>query len=209
MAGTTSEDLARLVEREGLDDDRLVAAFRRVRRADFVPKAARELAYEDRPIPIPEHQTTSQPTLIARMIHAAAVGSDDRVLEVGTGYGFQTALLAELAASVVSIERYPDLLDTARANLSRAGIEGVELVLGDGWAGHPAGAPYDAIVVSAGAPRVPPAHAEQLVEGGRLVIPISGRFGDDVWLCRKRGGAVERIRLVTPARFVPLVEGPP
>jgi protein-L-isoaspartate(D-aspartate) O-methyltransferase len=209
MAGKTSEDLARLVERETRDDDRLVAAFRRVPRADFVPPEARELAYRDRPIPIPEHQTTTQPTLIARMIHAASVGGTDRVLEVGTGYGFQTALLAELAGSVVSVERYSDLLETARSNLERAGIEGVELVLGDGWSGHPEGAPYDAIVVSAAAPRIPPALAEQLAEGGRLVIPLSGPLGDEVWLHHKRAAAVERVRLVTPARFVPLVEGPP
>jgi protein-L-isoaspartate(D-aspartate) O-methyltransferase len=143
------------------------------------------------------------------MVAAADIAPEDRVLEVGTGYGFQTALLSRLAGEVVSIERHADLSAAARANLERAGISGVTIVIGDGSLGHADGAPYDAIVVSAGAERVPPALVRQLAEGGRLVIPISGRYGEDVYLFAKRGGALERERLVSPARFVPLVPGVP
>lgn len=202
------ESLEALVATE-ISDPRVIDAFRRIDRAEFVPARARRAVYVDRPVPIPYDQVTSQPTLIARMVDAAAVSPDDRVLEIGTGYGFQTAILSLLAAEVVSIERHADLAAAARANLERAAVAGVTIVIGDGSLGHPAGAPYDAIVVSAGAERVPPALAQQLAEGGRLVIPVSGRYGEDVYLFMKRAGALERVRLVSPARFVPLVPGVP
>jgi protein-L-isoaspartate(D-aspartate) O-methyltransferase len=201
--------LARLVERDGVSA-RVVDAFRKVDRADFVPEGSRTEAYRDRPIAIPEHQTTSQPSLIARMIDVAEIDPEDHVLEVGTGFGFQTALLAELAGSVVSIDRHASLTRAARANLERAGIERhVELLTGDGWKGAPDHAPFDAIIVSASASEVPAALAEQLREGGRLVIPVGTHTGDDVILFRKEAGRLERKRLVTPARFVPLVPDTP
>jgi protein-L-isoaspartate(D-aspartate) O-methyltransferase len=203
------EGLARLIESEHLSDPRIAEAFRRIAREDFVPEGARPEAYQDRPIAIPERQTTSQPSLIARMIDAAAPREDERVLEVGTGYGFQTALLAVLASEVFSIERHADLAEVAARNLERAGIETVEVLVGDGWLGHADGAPYDAIVVSAAAADVPAALGDQLAEGGRLVIPLSGMLGDEVWLLVKKGGRVERTRMITPARFVPLVQEPP
>ncbi len=198
------EGLASLIEADGVSQ-RVAAAFRVVDRADFVPRDARGEAYRDRPITIGEQQTTSQPSLIARMVDAAEVGADDRVLEIGTGYGFQTAILAQLAAEVVSIDRHRSLVDIARANLSAAGIENVELVVGDGWKGWPQRGPYAAIVVSAGAAELPAAFEAQLEEGGRLVIPLSGGYGDDVYVYKKVNGRLARQRLLTPARFVPLV----
>jgi protein-L-isoaspartate(D-aspartate) O-methyltransferase len=203
------ESLARLIESEGLSDKRIARAFRTIAREDFVPEGARSEAYQDRPIPIPEQQTTSQPSLIARMIDAAAPQEEDRVLEVGTGFGFQTALLSLLAREVFSIERHPGLAEVAARNLKGAGIENAEVVVGDGWLGYPGKAPFDAIVVSAAAGGVPAALADQLAEGGRLVIPLAGMLGDEVWLLVKKGGRVERVRMITPARFVPLVQERP
>jgi protein-L-isoaspartate(D-aspartate) O-methyltransferase len=204
----TQEGLAHLIERERLRDPRIVDAFRTLDRADFVPDSVRGHAYRDRPIGLPEEQTTSQPTLIARMVDVARPASSDRVLEVGTGYGFQTALLAKLASHVTSIERHPSLASAARANLERAGLDNVEVILGDGWAGYPPNSPYDVIVVSAAADEVPDALVEQLADGGRMVIPLRERTGDNVYLFEKRGGDLNRVALVTPARFVPLVRPP-
>jgi protein-L-isoaspartate(D-aspartate) O-methyltransferase len=141
------------------------------------------------------------------MIEAAHVDAGDRVLEVGTGFGFQTALLAVLAAEVVSVERFPSLAEQARANLERAGFSNAEVVVGDGWEGCEARSPYDAIVVSAAAEEVPEALVGQLREGGRLVLPLKRGRSDDVVVLKKGpDGAIEE-RLITPARFVPLVRG--
>jgi protein-L-isoaspartate(D-aspartate) O-methyltransferase len=205
----SQEGLARLVELEGTRDPRIIEAFRKVARDQFVPKGSEPEAYLDRPVGIPEHQTTSQPTLIARMLDAVAPRPDDRALEVGTGYGYQTALLAQLVAEVYSIERFEKLAAAARANLAGAGITNAEVVVGDGWQGYPDKAPWQVIVVSAAAPEVPIALAEQLDEGGRLVIPLRERGSDDVYLFEKKDGRLERVRLITPARFVPLVPGEP
>lgn len=202
------EGLARLVAAEGVSP-RIVEAFRSVAREDYVPDEARWEAYSDRPIGILERQTTSQPSLIARMIDAADVQAGDRVLEVGTGFGFQTALLAKLCREVVSIERYASLAERARGNLERAAIDNVEVVVGDGWKGFAERAPYAAIIVSAAASEVPEALVEQLEQGGRLVIPVQTARGDDVYLYRKRGDEIEEVRLIAPARFVPLVPDDP
>lgn len=205
----SQEGLARLVEREGAKDPRIVEAFRTIAREQFVPEGSELEAYLDRPVGIPEHQTTSQPTLIARMLDAVSPTPDDRALEVGTGYGFQTALLASLVKEVVSIERFASLAAKATANLERAGIKNAEVLVGDGWQGCPEKAPFQVIVVSAAAPNVPEALADQLDEGGRLVIPLRSYGSDDVYLFEKKGGRLERVRLITPARFVPLVPGEP
>lgn len=197
--------LVHLIEAAGVSP-RVIQAFREVDRSDFVPAGTRE-AYADRPIEILEHQTTSQPSLIAHMIDAADLLPGDRVLEVGTGFGYQTALLAKLTGDVVSIERHPSITDAARSNLERAGIAGVELVVGDGWKGVPDKAPYEAIIVSASADGLPQALADQLADGGRLVIPLKGRGGDEVWLCIRRGERLVKATMLTPARFVPLVQG--
>ena len=201
----SQQGLLRLLRREGIDE-RVVGAFATVARADFVPTSGRIEAYADRPVPLPERQTTSQPSLIARMIEAARPQPTDRALEVGTGYGFQTALLARLVAEVVSIERFEALADAARDNLRRAGIENVRLLVGDGWKGVPEEAPFDVIIVSAAASEVPDALKGQLAEGGRLVIPVTATTSDEVLLFEKQAGRVNRIALLTPARFVPLVK---
>jgi protein-L-isoaspartate(D-aspartate) O-methyltransferase len=198
----------RLVAKQGVSD-RVVDAFKRVRREDFVPRELRHEAYGDRPVPLPENQTTSQPSLIARMIDVADPKADDVVLEIGTGYGFQTALLAQLARRVFSVERFDVLAKAARENLASKGIENATVVEGDGWQGLPSEAPFDAVVVSAAAPEVPPALEEQLAEGGRLVIPLAGSFGEDVVVFVKRGDRLSQRQMVTPARFVPLVRGKP
>jgi protein-L-isoaspartate(D-aspartate) O-methyltransferase len=202
------EWLDRLIGSEGLSEQ-VKEAFKRIDRADFVPDEFKEVAYEDRPVGIPQRQTTSQPSLIARMVDAAEITDADKVLEIGTGYGFQTALMAHLAKEVVSIERHEGLAQTARSNLQRAGFTNTEVVVGDGWLGHPDKAPFDAIVVSAAADRLPDSFEGQLVEGGRVVIPLAGPMGDDVYLMVKDSGRLQTKKLITPARFVPLVEGMP
>ena len=204
----SQEGLARLVEADGASEQ-VVEAFRRVAREEFVPPKNKRDAYFDRPVALPEHQTTSQPSLIARMIDALALQPSDRVLEVGTGYGFQTALLSDLGAEVFSIERHRELAEVALANLERAGFGSATVVVGDGWQGLPEEAPFDGIVVSAAATALPPALERQLADGGRLVIPLVRRRGDEVVLFEKKGDRLRRVRLLTPARFVPLVPGPP
>ncbi len=205
----SQEGLARLIDRDRLDDERIAAAFRSIDRKMFVPKEYRAAAYEDRPVGIPAQQTTSQPSLIARMVGAARVPPGGRVLEVGTGYGFQTALLAQLCREVFSIERHAELAAQAEDNLRRAGIANATVTVGDGWAGWPDHAPYDAIVVSAAASEVPDALRDQLAEDGRLVIPVTEGASDNVYLFTKTDGVTGLVRLLTPARFVPLVKEPP
>lgn len=202
---SSHEDLVGLIERQGLRDPRIVDAFRVTDRAGFIPSGYAGNPYTDAPIALPEGQTTSQPSLIATMIDAVAPDPDDSVLEVGTGYGFQTALLARLARRVTSIERWASLADAARGNLERNGIAGVDVIVGDGHDGWEPDAPFDCIVVSAAAIGVPSALEEQLDEGGRLVIPVKSASSDEVRLFRKEG-SVREVRLVTPARFVPLVK---
>lgn len=202
----SKEGLARLVARSGVSP-RVAEAFERVDRAHYVPRDLLGSAYGDRPVSIPQAQTTSQPTLIAHMVDSVDVGSDDRVLEIGTGYGFQTALLADLGAEVISIERHAELAEEAARNLDRQGVTNATVHTGDGWKGWPEGAPYDAIVVSAAATDVPGALVDQLAEAGRMVIPLKTPLSDEVTLFEKREGALQRLHVVTPARFVPLVPG--
>lgn len=202
---SSHQALVRLIERQRLTSPRVAEAFRSIDRAGFIPDGYAGNAYIDAPIGLPQGQTTSQPSLIATMIDSVAPGPGDSVLEVGTGYGFQTALLAFLARRVVSIERSPLLADAARRNLERNGISGVDVIVGDGHAGWSPAAPYDCIIVSAVASEVPDALAEQLAEGGRMVIPVKGETSDEVRLFRKEG-ALKEAGLITPARFVPLIK---
>ncbi len=185
-------------------DARLLETIGAVPRADFVPPDLAALAYRDSPLPIPHGQVTTQPSLVAQMVAALALTSADCVLEIGTGLGWQTALLARLAGEVWSIERWDDLARTARANLERHGVWNATVVVGDGSRGLPEHAPYDAILVAAAFPQVPAPLAEQLSEGGRLVQPIGLGGADEVVLFEQRGGALERSRLVTGAHFVRL-----
>ena len=185
-------------------DTRVLEALREVPRAGFVPPDLTERAYLDRPLPIPHEQVTTQPSLSAKMIEALDLSGSERVLEVGTGYGFQTALLAHLSNFVWSIERFPDVAETAKNNLARHGVENVEVVAGDGTEGLPEHAPYDAILVSAAFPSVPPPLAEQLVAGGRLVQPLGSGGQEAVILFEKGPGGLVRSRTVTGAHFVRL-----
>jgi protein-L-isoaspartate(D-aspartate) O-methyltransferase len=193
------------LQRRGIHDQRLLEAMRRVPRHEFISPERWEQAYADHPVIIPEQQTTSQPYIIATMIQAAEIKPEDRVLEVGAGSGYQTALLAELAEQVVAVERYQSLADKAQGSLRRLGYSNVVVVAGDGTLGWASAAPYDAIIVSAAAPRVPPAMLEQLAPGGRLVIPVGDAHEQVLQLFRKHpDGAVSRT-LLEGCRFVPLI----
>lgn len=189
----------------GVRDRRVLEAIRATPRADFVPSGLEGRAYRDEPLPIPHGQVTTQPSLVAQMVAALALGGSERALEVGTGYGFQTAVLARLAARVWSVERFADLAEAARERLSAAGIANAVVEVGDGSRGLPEHAPYDAIVVSAAAPDVPPALAAQLAPGGRLVHPLGPGGSEDVVLFERRGDELVQRRTVTGASFVPLV----
>jgi protein-L-isoaspartate(D-aspartate) O-methyltransferase len=186
----------------GVRDERVLNAIAAVPRADFVPAEYGRYADTDAPIPIPHDQVTTQPSLVARMVEALALTGDERVLEVGTGRGWQTALLARLAREVFSVERFADLAETARAAL--AGTDNVSIVVGDGSEGLGEHAPFDAILVTAAYPLVPAPLAEQLAEGGRLVQPIGPGGDEDVVLFEKRGGDLDQVRVITGAHFVRL-----
>jgi protein-L-isoaspartate(D-aspartate) O-methyltransferase len=201
---TEREDLVRSVVAAGVRDPRVLNALRAVPRAGFVPPEVADLAYLDRPLPIPHEQVTTQPSLSAKMIEALDLTGSERVLEVGTGYGFQTALLARLSRSVYSVERFYDVAETALRNLDRHRMENVEVAVGDGTRGLPEQAPYDAILVSAAFTSVPPPLVKQLAPGGRLVQPMGSGGEEEVVLFEKREGALVRLRTVTGAHFVRL-----
>jgi protein-L-isoaspartate(D-aspartate) O-methyltransferase len=196
--------LAQLVRARGVGDPQVLEAVATVPRARFVPAAQAERAYRDEPIPIPHGQVTTQPSLVARMLEALALHPTDRVLEVGTGYGFQTALLGALAAEVVSVERFADFAATARRNLERHGAGNVDVLVGDGSSGVPERAPFDAVVVSAAFTSVPGPLADQLAPGGRLVQPLGSGGHDEVTLFVRGPTGMERRGSVTPAHFVRL-----
>jgi protein-L-isoaspartate(D-aspartate) O-methyltransferase len=185
-------------------DERVLAAMERVPRQLFVPEAFRGRAYDDAALPIGEGQTISQPYMVARICEALGVRPDDRVLDVGTGSGYQAAVLAELAAEVHTIERIPALAARAREALAQAGYEHVRVHVGDGTLGLPEYAPFDRIAVAAAAPEVPPSLYEQLVPGGRLVIPVGGRGGQELQVVVRSPEGPAIVRSV-PCRFVPLV----
>jgi protein-L-isoaspartate(D-aspartate) O-methyltransferase len=188
----------------GVRDRRLLDAIRATPRAEFVPPEQVGRAYIDAPVPIARDQVTTQPSLVAAMIDALRIQGDERVLEVGTGLGWQTALLARVAREVVTVERWPELAETARGNLRRAGVENAEVVVGDGSRGWPDRAPYDAILVSAAFPEVPAPLTSQLEEAGRLVMPIGQGGSERVVLFGKKPEGLRAVRTVTEASFVRL-----
>jgi len=187
----------------GVRDSRVLEAMRRVPRHEFVPAEVIDLAYQDRPLPIGHEQTISQPYVVAAMTELARVAADAVVLEIGTGSGYQTAVLAELAARVYSIEIIDDLGRRAATTLTRLGYRNVEVRIGDGYAGWPEEAPFDAIVVTAAPPQVPRPLLEQLRVGGRMVVPVGTSYQE--LMVVERGPAGYRTESAFPVRFVPMV----
>jgi len=204
MEPTTGDLLALSAAAAGVRDLRVLDAMRALRREAFVPSEYGGVADRDEPLPIPYGQVTTQPSLSAQMVEALRLAPGDQVLEIGTGYGYQTALLARLAFFVTSIERHDGLAAQARANLAGQGVTNVRVLVGDGTLGVPAHAPYDAVLVSAAFPQVPAPIVEQMRPGGSLVQPI-GSGGDDLVTLFERGPheLIERERVVA-ARFVRL-----
>ena len=197
----------RLVEQlheQGIKDLAVLHAIDRVPRHLFVPTGIRHRAYEDSALPIGNGQTISQPSIHARYLELLKLKGHEKILEIGTGSGYQTALLAELASQVFSIERIPQLLHTARETIKKIGVRNVSFLLGDGTLGWRQYAPYDAILVGAGAPAVPSTYREQLSEGGRILIPLGDREEQTLFMLTLREGALEEME-VAPVRFVPLV----
>lgn len=197
----------RLVEElrsKGIRDLAVLRAFEKVPRHQFVPTGIRHRAYEDTPLPIGNGQTISQPFIHAHYLELLALKGTEKVLEIGTGTGYQTALLSHLVPQVFSIERIPALTDQARANLLKLGINNVSLCVGDGTLGWKAYAPFDAILVSAGSPSVPQPLLDQLADGGRLLVPVGDRDTQHLMVYTKRGDRIDE-REIAPVRFVPLI----
>lgn len=197
----------RLVEQlqaRGVADLAVLRAFDLTPRHLFVPTGVRHRAYEDSALPIGNGQTISQPSIHARYLELLRLTGRERVLEIGTGSGYQTVLLSHLAGQVFSIEKIPALMERAREVIQRCGARNVSLLLGDGTLGWRDYSPYDAILVTAGAPAVPQPLAGQLAEGGRLLVPVGGREEQTLCVFTRRGAELER-RDVGPVRFVPLL----
>ena len=195
--------LAHTLAEKGIRDPRVLAAARLVDRTRFVPPGSEHLAGRDRAIAIPQGQLTTQPWRAARMLEALDLVGTERVLEIGTGHGYSTALCAHLARRVVSVERIAELVEACARNL--AGFENIRLVLGDGSLGFPEEAPYDAIVCFAAARDVPACLVDQLAIGGRMVLPLAVKGRGEIVLFRKTATTLERVEVIIAARFVPLI----
>jgi protein-L-isoaspartate(D-aspartate) O-methyltransferase len=193
------------LERRGIRDRKVLDAMAAIPREAFVPGVPTSLAYDDRALPIDAGQTISQPYMVARMTELLEVQRGDRILEVGTGSGYQAAVLAWLGARVTSIERHQALSDEARERLAGLGVEGVDLRVGDGTLGEPDGAPWDGIVVTAAGPSIPDALREQLAVGARLVIPVGSRERQELLVVERRSAADWTEWSDGPVMFVPLV----
>ncbi len=193
------------IENRDIRDTRVLDAMRRLPRHLFVPPGSRALAYDDSPLPIGQRQTISQPYIVAFMTQALELRGAERVLEIGTGSGYQTAVLAELCREVFSIERIPELAEAAERTLAALGYQNVTLRVGDGSEGWPEHAPFDAIVVTAAAPSVPPALRNQLADNGVMVIPVGDwRRSQEIMVARRTAGTVTVERSIG-CRFVPLI----
>jgi protein-L-isoaspartate(D-aspartate) O-methyltransferase len=195
----------RQIRARGVKDKRVLAAMEKVPRHEFVPADQRPHAYEDRPLPIGERQTISQPYIVALMTELLELEEGDKVLEIGTGSGYQAAVLAELTPHVYTIEIIPSLAERAEETLRRLGYETVQVKAGDGYLGWPEHAPFDGIIVTCAPEEVPEALAEQLGEGGRMVIPVGPQWTHQtLYVLRKSRGRL-RQKEVIPVRFVPMV----
>ena len=192
------------LQQRGISDARVLAAMERVPRHRFLPPEAQGNAYADRAVPIAEGQSISQPFIVALMAQALQLRGDERVLEIGTGSGYAAAVLSQLAADVVTIERLPVLAEAAEQRLATLGYVNVRVIGGDGTAGLPGEAPFDAITVAAASPWVPRPLREQLARGGRLVIPVGGR-GEQLLLRVTRDASGEHVEQLSGVRFVPLI----
>src|SRR5215469_2866499 len=193
------------LRRRGISNQGVLAAMSKVPRHEFVPRQYWPDAYADHPVPIGEQQTTSQPYIIAAMLQAAEIKPQDRVLEIGAGSGYQTALLAELAGRVFAVERYATLAANAQSLLERLGYANATVITGDGSLGLPEYAPFDVIIVAAAAPRVPPALIEQLAPEGRMVIPVGEAQQQVLQLARKHADGNVTVSTLEGCRFVPLI----
>ena len=198
------ENLVRIITDVGVRDPSLLDALRAVPRAGFVPTTLVEQAYEDKPLPIPHDQVTTQPSLVAKMVEALGLTGSERVLEVGAGYAWQTALLARLCGFVWAVERFEDVAEAARENLARFGVTNAEVVTVDGTKGLPEHAPYDAILVAAAFPSVPRPLEGQLAAAGRLVQPVGPGGREEVVLFEKSTRELVRRRIIAKAHFVRL-----
>lgn len=196
--------LVRAARRAGVADERVLAAVAITPRAAYVPAGYAAEAYADRPLPIPHGQVTTQPSLSAIMVAGLGLTGSEHVLEIGTGYGYQTALLSRLSAAVLSVEYWPDIAARARDNLRAQGIRNVVVVAGDGTEGYSVRAPYDAVLVSAAFPQVPPPLVSQLQAGGRLVQPVGPGGREEIVLFEQRAEGLTRLRALTSASFVRL-----
>ena len=196
--------LVETIRSKGINDLAVIRAFEMTPRHLFVPTGLWHKAYEDAPLPIGSGQTISQPSIHAKYLELLHLTGKERVLEIGTGSGYQTVLLGHLVAQVFSIERIALLLEQAQQNIQRAGVRNVSLLLGDGTVGWRAHAPYDAILVSAASPKVPQPLVEQLADGGKLVIPLGGMQEQDLVMFTRQGTELIRENIL-PVRFVPLL----
>ena len=196
----------RLLERllDEIDDPQVIGAMERVSRVAFVPESSAHLAYDDNPLPIGDGQTISQPYIVAMMVSALELRRTDRVLEIGTGSGYQAAILAELAAEVVSVERVATLADSAKRRLETMGRSNIDIHLAEQRLGWPDGAPYNAIIVAAGAPRLAREIMTQLAVGGRLVMPVGSMDAQELIKATRTPDSYS-FRTLGSCRFVPLI----
>jgi len=190
------------IQRMGIKDNRVLEVMRKVPRNLFVPPSLQSCAYANRPLPIGQGQTISQPYIVAFMTEALDLKPDDKVLEIGTGSGYQAAVLAKLAQSIFSIEIIESLGKSASEKLKRLGYDNVQVLIGDGYRGWPKQAPFDAIILTAAPEKIPQPLIDQLAESGRLIAPVGGR-DQELVLLTKRSGKIERRNLL-PVRFVPM-----
>jgi protein-L-isoaspartate(D-aspartate) O-methyltransferase len=204
LAAARREMIHRDLMQRGISSPRVLQAMEAVPRDIFMSEGWRDEAYADHAAPIDCGQTISQPYMVALMTEALNLTGDEKVLEIGTGSGYQTALLSRLARRVVSIERHEPLSRQAEKALNQIGCENVLLIVGDGTQGYPPEAPYDRIIVTAAADEIPPALAEQLAEGGWMIIPLGADDHQVLQSLHKRGGQFDR-QALTPCRFVPLI----
>lgn len=204
-------ELAEALRRQGISDPRVLEVIRELDRAAFVPESVRDVAGQDSPLPIGHGQTISQPFIVAFMTQSLNLQPGERVLEIGTGSGYQTAVLARMGAEVYTMESLPELAAPARERLERMGFNDIHFRVGDGSAGWPEHAPFDAILGTAAPERLPPALYQQLRPGGRLVLPVGPRHGSQelIRITRPSRGEAPQVEKLLGVRFVPMTSSPP